>query len=345
MHEKYFLDIKKDVFTKDRWIGALERFIQVLRLNIFVADTLGHPIIHPCEGLRSEEYGCRVLTRFLGLDREFGGGNFLEQFSPYGDYLEYRSDLDLHVFAIPLKLYGRVIAYAVVGPVIMSKRLSEQEYLARAKVLGMSLDGFLDELRGVRVLSYVAMSAILDLLATIIKDFIDIGLENRRLKKEKFKKNVLSDDFLDRVASLNKEIHVDELLVSVLDIALQLVHAEHGSIMVAEPETKELTVRVSRGLDEEVAREVRVKFGDGISGLAAKENRAFVISDQGVDERVSAHLKRPQIKESVVLPLSYHNRVFGVMNIHSEKEGSSVAENAGNLYSLSRLISSALAVN
>ncbi|HSV43733.1 MAG TPA: PocR ligand-binding domain-containing protein [Candidatus Bathyarchaeia archaeon] len=333
--------LMQDVFSKERWIVPLERFVQVLRMNIFVVDSLGKPLIHPCSTARAEEYGCRILTQVLGLDLA-KDENFLHQFSVYGDYLEYRTNLDLHVFAIPLRVSGRVVAYLIVGPAIMNRRLSDDEYQELAKKTSLDEGAVMDQVRGVRVVSYVAMNAVLDLLAAITREFIDIGIENRRLRRLRFQKNVLPRSVTRTAEGLYREIHVDELLISVLDVAMRLTNAESGSIMVFDKEEEEMIVRVSRGLNEKWVREARCRIGEGIAGIAAQENRCFVMRGQAGDHRVLPYLKRPEIKESMVMPISQRNRVFGVINLNSKGSDSRIEANAGYLVGLSRLLSAAV---
>lgn len=337
----------KDIFSKERWVSSLERFIQVLRINIFVADKNGVPILHPCGTVWGDGYGCRILTRLLGLDElvQAQGKDFLKHFLPYGNYLEYQSKLGLHIFAVPLKVYDRISAYMIVGPVIMNKRLSDDEYSKMAHAQGVLADDFLGEIEGVRVVSHVAMGAILDLLASISKDFIDIGAENRRLRKLRFQKEVLPRAITETAENLYKEIHVDELLISVLDVALRLTEAEAGSVMVFDKNANEMMVRVSRGLSDEYVKAARARMGEGVAGIAAQENRCFYIRGKGGDDcsdRLKPFLKRGDIKEAIIMPISHQNRVFGVLNIHSKRAGSRIEANTGYLVSLSKLLSTAM---
>lgn len=333
----------RDVFTKDRWMVPLERFIQVLRINLFIVDSHGSPVIHPCEMSRSEEYGCRILTRVSGLDvLKENGNQFIKSFSPFGEYFEYKSNLSLNAFAIPLNLYGRVVAYLVVGPVVMNKRLGDEEYLALADKYAISQEGLLDEIRGIRAVSYVAMNGILDLLSAIASDFIEIGLENRRLKKARLNKELLPEEITQAAQGMYKQIHLDELLVSVLDVALNLTGAEAGSIMVFEKNMEDMMIRVSRGLSDEWVKNARVKIGEGVSGMAAKENRCYILHGQQGSEEIKPFLNRPDIKEAIVLPIAHHNRVYGVINLHSKRDNSRIEDNSGYLVGLSKLVSTAV---
>jgi len=130
--------------------------------------------------------------------------------------------------------------------------------------------------------------------------------------------------------------------VTILDVALNLTKAECGSIMILDEKSGELTIKVSRGLREGEVKKTRLKLGEGISGLSAQENTAFVISKEKIDNRIKHLLKRPEIKEAVVMPLSIKNRVFGVLNLHTKNEETHIETGLENLQHISRLISTAI---
>lgn len=330
-----------DVFSKDRWESSIERFIQVLRINIFLVDASGNPILGVCSTKWSEACGCRILSSLLEGSGE-NGQIILKKFLPYREYYEYRSEIGFHVFAVPLKIHGRVMAYMMVGPVIMNRRLPDDQYLEIASAEGIAIDGLLDQMREMRAVSYLAMNAILDLLASIAAEFISIGLENRRLKKWHLQRSDLSQS-VDKVAKgLYKEIHEDDLLISVLDVALKLTGAESGSIMVFDKDNKQMMIRVARGLSDKYISSSYTRMGEGIAGIAAEENRCFFIKGQEGEDRLKPFLTRPDIKESMVMPIARHNRVFGVLNIHSKKPNAHIEANSGHLVSLAKLLSTAV---
>jgi len=78
-----------------------------------------------------------------------------------------------------------VIAYVVVGPVILNKRLKDSQYQAEAKENGINESELLGIMNEVRVVSQVMMISILNLLSEIIRDNIELSLHNKRVDEEK----------------------------------------------------------------------------------------------------------------------------------------------------------------
>ena len=104
-------------------------------------------------------------------------------------------------------------------------------------------------------------------------------------------------------------------------------------------------------MDEARVQHTHLKLGEGIAGLAAKNNSPFLLKgdqvkdDQG-ENRIKHLLKRPEIKQAIVIPLSSKNKVYGVLNLHTKKEEPKIEDGLENLQHLSKLISAAFsAVN
>ena len=112
--------------------------------------------------------------------------------------------------------------------------------------------------------------------------------------------------------------------------------------MVQDEGQDELTIKVSRGLDTQATQNTKIKLGEGVAGIAARDNTSFIIRGTEGDNRISKYLKRPDIKEALVMPLCNNEKVFGVLNLHTKKEGGEIKKSFNNLKYLSELLSSAL---
>ena len=127
-------------------------------------------------------------------------------------------------------------------------------------------------------------------------------------------------------------------------MALRLTKTECGSVMVLDSKSKDLTIRASRGIDQNIASKTRIKVGEGLVGLVAKENTSFVIHGTESDNnRIKPYLKRPEIKHALITPLLSQNNVFGVLNLHTKLNEITLRDDSLDIVQmLSRLTSVAI---
>ena len=340
MSSKKFQQSAREVINKEKWWDMLSRFIDVLRINIFVVDNQGLVILPPEE----RRYGGRLLTdRVLKFDLLSESINVDKQFEPHGMFFESCNRYNLSCFAIPIKIEGgQTIAHMIIGPIILNKRLSGSDYEEMAKEYGCDKGELLNELGGIRVTSNVMISSILDLLFEIVRDNIELSLKKKELNEIKTDSEGVNSEYTETAKEIYSTVYLDGLLATLLDVALKMTNAECGSIMVQDENQDELTIKVSRGLDIQVAKNMKIKLGEGIAGIAVRDNTSFVIRGTEGDNRIKKYLKRPDIKEALVMPLSNENKVFGVLNLHTKKEGGEIKKSFNNLKYLSELLSSAL---
>lgn len=327
----------QEIINRDKWWDMLSRFIDVLRINIFLVDSNGLFILPPDR----TRFGGRLLTeKPLGFDL-LHHENFLGRFEVHGNFLETDNRYVLKSYAIPIKANKETIAYLIVGPVILNKRLERSEYVREAKEYKADADELLGELNELRVVSNMMIKSILDLLSEIMRDHVEMTIKDKRLGTLKDDPESRAKD-LERVAKeIYSSVAVDELLVTLLDVALKMTGAECGSIMIADKDKGYMNIKASRGLTEEQVQDVHVKLGQGIAGIAAQENQSFVIKGQQGDNRIKHLLQRPEIKESLIIPLRSKEGVVGVLNLSNKSQESRFEENLENLRYLTTLVSSA----
>ncbi len=337
-HSKKLIE---ELIVIEKWRDCLQRFMSVLRINIFLVDPFGHIIVSPLTDGGGFPYGGTLFSEMM---RHFGmeGDGFLSSFAPFGDYKEYHGCCDLHAFLVPLKGYGLEFAYMVVGPVILNKRLDDEVYKQQAAEYGFDAEETLNQINELRVISHVAMNGILDLLGTIGRELVDVQSEKQTLTKKKLRHDIFPEGIVEEVAALYETASIDELLVSVLEIALRLSGASSGSIMMVDEQNEQLSVRVSRGLNTKFTDRAVAKIGEGVSGVAVRDNRAFIIKGVEGDSTICRYLKRADLSDSAVIPLSGRNRVYGVLNINAIDPDNLISSNFSYLQSLSRLVSTVL---
>lgn len=320
------------IIRKDQWWDVLSRLIDVVHMNIFIIDSQGRVILPP----DVSRYGGSFLSdSSLGFDLISGQPDFIKSFHRQGTFWESHNRYDLRMYMLPLHYQKNVVANVVIGPVILSKRLDQDEYVRMAHQYQANPDVVIDQLSEIRVVSNVMMNSILELLDEVVKN-------NMQILDKYHSLNVQIDNLAKEI---NASVRQDEILLTLLDVALKMTGTECGSIMVFDPHAKsELILRVSKGLDESSVKNVRVKLGEGLTGLAAQKDEYFVINGAGDhphNHRISHLLKRPEIRESLVMPLKAQNKIFGVLNLHTKRGESRIQENLINIQYLSDLVSSA----
>ena len=342
MNQRQSRQLAHGIVNNEKWWDILSRLIDVLRINIFIVDTQG-AVILPSKRIR---YGGRLLSDpSLKFDLRHDMTNILQQFDQYGKFLESINRYELHCFALPIDVtvslnHEQTVAYMIVGPVVLNKRLGFPIYQELSQEYGSPYQDLMDEINEVRVVSNVMMNSILELLSDIVRNHVDLMVKEKKIDKGLSRQENVTKGIEKIIHEIYSTVRLDELLVTLLDVALKMTQAEGGSIMVVDDKRKDLTIKVSKGLDEKRIENRRIKLGQGISGLAAQEKSSFVISPEKCDNRIAHLLKRPDIKKSFVMPLVSKNRVFGVLNIHTSKERDKIEDNIDNLNYLSKLLSS-----
>ncbi|MDD2702918.1 MAG: GAF and ANTAR domain-containing protein [Candidatus Omnitrophica bacterium] len=128
---------------------------------------------------------------------------------------------------------------------------------------------------------------------------------------------------LAKVAGLiTSGMYLDELLRLIVQVTAEIMNSKICSLMLADPETQELVVRATQSISEAYNKKPNVKVGQGISGLAAKDNKIVCVldvrEDPGYINRDIA--KKEGIVSLVSVPLAVKKRVIGVLNCYTSKK-------------------------
>ncbi len=286
----------------------LLNFIDVLRINIFMVDIQGKPVLIP----KTDGFGFSGSSKWGAL-KYLGTHEFLAKFQSEGQYLKAVDPFDFHYFAVPIGFQG-FPGYLMVGPVILSRQLDQVEYQRRAAQLSINPLELTEFLSEIRTVSFNSLKSILDLLS--------------ELSQYALKMNV-------------PQVENPSVFTNLLDLAMTLTQAECGSIMLFDKATKKLHIQVYKGLDSTKMNNVSLKLGEGIVGLVAEKKEPFVINEGTPDNRISHLLTKPELKSAVVLPiLGKRKEVLGVLSVSTHHRGSRLVTHPQELLkSLSQITS------
>ncbi len=142
-------------------------------------------------------------------------------------------------------------------------------------------------------------------------------------------RRVAEVDALYQAGILLSQSHdLHKLLTKIIAVALDVIGATVGSVMLLDEHKGELTISAAVGVSEEVKRNTRVKLGNSIAGYVAQSGEALLITDILTDQRFRQYARGNYETNSLVsAPLKIKDRVLGVINLSDPKHGTAFAEN------------------
>jgi phosphoserine phosphatase RsbU/P len=126
------------------------------------------------------------------------------------------------------------------------------------------------------------------------------------------------DPLLLEVADVvNTTLDLDTTLKRVAELVRKVIDYEIFGILLLNEKTQELRFRFSVGHTKETAERMRIKVGEGVTGLSAQRREAVLVNDvTQLPEYISAV---PNVRSELAIPLIIKNRLIGVIDIESQK--------------------------
>jgi diguanylate cyclase (GGDEF)-like protein len=150
---------------------------------------------------------------------------------------------------------------------------------------------------------------------------IALPLEVLRLRHELEQRARFAEhlqNFGERITTVNPTETYD----AVLRMSKDLLNAERASLLLFDEASNELSVKSAFGPRAEVARAVRVRMGEGVSGSVLSEGRPLVVRDVETMGRAPAPAERSyKTKSFISYPISIGGRKVGVLNVTDKAGG------------------------
>jgi len=124
------------------------------------------------------------------------------------------------------------------------------------------------------------------------------------------------DPLLLEVADVvNTTLDLDTTLRRVAELVRKVIDYEIFGILLLNEKTQELRFRFQVGYAREIAERMRIKVGEGVTGIAAQRREAILVDDVSKESRyISA---APNVRSELAVPLIIKNRLIGVIDIES----------------------------
>lgn len=141
---------------------------------------------------------------------------------------------------------------------------------------------------------------------------------------------VLADVFM-RITELNEKKDFADAMQFVLDLAMEKVPCEAGSVLQADLSSGDLTFITATGpkSKELLKSKVVIPAGTGIAGFCAFEGVSVAVSDVQKDPRFYAAIGEKidyETKSMLCAPMMTHGRSFGCLQLINRKGGPQFAE-------------------
>lgn len=114
---------------------------------------------------------------------------------------------------------------------------------------------------------------------------------------------------------VNTTLDLDTTLHRVAELVRKVIDYEIFSILLLNEKTQDLRIRFQVGYVKEVAERIRIKVGEGVTGVAAQRREPVLVGDVSADPRYISGV--PNVRSELAVPLIVKNRVIGVLNLES----------------------------
>src|SRR5664280_1466335 len=124
------------------------------------------------------------------------------------------------------------------------------------------------------------------------------------------------DSFLLEVADVvNTTLDLDTLLTRVSELVRKIIDYDIFAILLVNEKAQELRIRFQVGHPPEAADRMRIKIGEGITGLAAQRREPVLVNDVSKQPEYISSVSA--VRSELAIPMITKNKVIGVIDIEA----------------------------
>lgn len=160
------------------------------------------------------------------------------------------------------------------------------------------------------------------------KNSFEEKLKDKQIKPPpgKISNILLQSDQLKKIIKaaqlVNSNIKIDNVLLDIVNVAIDLTNADRGTLYLVDKERNELWSKVVMGNE---VREIRLNIGEGVAGWVAQNRETVNIEDASKDERFKSDFDRAsgyQTHSMLCFPLkNREDEIVGVIQLLNSKNG------------------------
>jgi signal transduction histidine kinase len=142
---------------------------------------------------------------------------------------------------------------------------------------------------------------------------MEADLEERSAQVEQQHKELASLYRADD--ELRRHLHLDEVLQSLVNTAVELLHADKGSLMIWDEKKEKLNARASYGFNPETVARMSFAPGQGVAGRVAMYGEPAIIEDTNLNGRATPFIVEAEnLRAFMQVPIRVAGEVFGVFS-------------------------------
>ena len=115
---------------------------------------------------------------------------------------------------------------------------------------------------------------------------------------------------------IHSTLDSQEALQLIVSEAVRVMHASSGSLVLINPTTNFLEIHAAQNLSS-VARKLKLRVGEGITGWVARHGKPARVGDVTQDKRYVS--VRRDVRSELAVPLEVQGEVRGVINVDSDR--------------------------
>ncbi len=114
---------------------------------------------------------------------------------------------------------------------------------------------------------------------------------------------------------VNTTLDLDTTLKRVAELVRKVIDYDIFAILLLNEKSQELYFRFQVGYPRELAERLRVKVGEGVTGIAAERREAILVDDVSKEQGYISAV--PNVRSELAVPLIVKNQLIGVLDLES----------------------------
>ena len=184
-----------------------------------------------------------------------------------------------------------------------------------------------EEIKGALLVGDKSLSA--EQRAAIARFCRDVAMPVEVLRlREELDRRTRAATQLQAFSEIVNAARPEEAYAAILRHSAELLRAERGSLLLFDENSNELSVKAAVGPRAEVAREARVRVGEGVAGAVLSEGRPVVVRDVSTLHgwQPASAERRYKTGSFISYPIAIGGRKVGVLNVTDKAGGGSYDE-------------------